>query len=113
MPIVRMRNWKRGVGRGRRQGEGNPVGLSFEENFEEGGDAVTPLFIRCVERRFFLDIERGLLSSMTASSYIDRQIKNMSEKYPYYMVQNTIRLMSKKFPDCTKKLFLEEQYLND
>ena len=57
--------------------------------------------------------EEGLLPTVAASLYIDRQIRTMIEQYPYYMVENTISLMSKKFPDCTKGLYLEEQYLKD
>ena len=57
--------------------------------------------------------EKGLIKSFPANERIELEIKAISETYPDYFVPNTIRLLSKKFPDCTKKLFLEEQYLKD
>ena len=57
--------------------------------------------------------ERGLIKAFPANERIELQIKGISEDYPDYFVDNTIRLLSKKFPKCTKKLFLDEQYLND
>ena len=57
--------------------------------------------------------ERGLIRAFPANERIELQIKGISEDYPDYFVDNTIRLLSKKFPKCTKKLFLDEQYLND
>ena len=57
--------------------------------------------------------ERGLIGAFPANERIELQIKAISENYPEYFVPNTIRLLSKKFPECTKKLFFEEQYLKD
>ncbi len=57
--------------------------------------------------------KRGLIKAFPANERIKLQIKAISENYPEYFVPNTIRLLSKKFPECTKKLFFEEQYLKD
>ena len=57
--------------------------------------------------------EEGLIKPFPADDRIKLQLKAIEDRYPSYFVSNTIKLLSKKFPKCTKGLFLEEEYLGN